>query len=99
MLTKENRYYMYHRRVSTAFVFIVLFTMIEVICAIAAWKLFGKNLWDKLHEAFSFDEAAIAATIENSVQDDNTVDDGRSSAAGSQYNTEEEDEDGYLTED
>ncbi|CAO0789722.1 unnamed protein product [Mucor circinelloides] len=88
------RYYMYHRRVSTAFAFIALFTMIEVICAMAAWRMFGKNLWDKLHEAFSIDELATTATVENS-----THDDGRSSAVASQYNTEEEDEeDGYLTE-
>ncbi|KAK4517371.1 uncharacterized protein ATC70_000706 [Mucor velutinosus] len=88
------RYYMYHRRVSTAFVFIALFTMIEVICAMAAWKMFGKNMWDKLHEAFSIDELAATATVENSAQDD-----GRSSAVASQYNTEEEEEeDGYLTE-
>lgn len=88
------RYYMYHRRVSTAFAFIALFTMIEVICAMAAWRMFGKNLWDKLHEAFSIDELATTATVENSMHDD-----GRSSAVASQYNTEEEDEeDGYLTE-
>ncbi|CEP09357.1 hypothetical protein [Parasitella parasitica] len=71
------RYYMYHRRISTASAFVVLFTMIEIVCALAAWKMFGKNLWVKLHELFSVDE-------------DNDV--------ASQYNTEEEDEDGYLTE-
>ncbi|KAI8645962.1 putative adipose-regulatory protein-domain-containing protein [Parasitella parasitica] len=81
------RYYMYHRRVSTAFIFIVLFTMIEAVCAIAAWKMFGKNLWNKLHETFSMDEASL----EDSVQDH---------AVASQYDTDEEEEDGdsYLTE-
>ncbi|RCH81209.1 hypothetical protein CU098_000904, partial [Rhizopus stolonifer] len=34
------RYYMYHQRMTTAFIFIVLFTSIEVIFAIAAWNMF-----------------------------------------------------------
>jgi hypothetical protein len=85
---------MYHRRIATAFVFIVLFTTIEVIFAMAAWNVFGKNLWDKLHGAFSTDELAV------SEKDDETD----SAAAGSngqseeRYQTDDDDED-YLTED
>jgi hypothetical protein len=76
---------MYHRRISTAIVFIVIFTLIEVVCAVGAWRAFGKNLWDKLHEAFSTDEIAVVA-------EEVTVE--------PVYNTEdEENEDGYVTED
>ncbi|KAI9256218.1 putative adipose-regulatory protein-domain-containing protein [Sporodiniella umbellata] len=45
------RYYMYHKRISTAIVFMLLFTVIELICASIAWRSFGKNLWGKIHEA------------------------------------------------
>ncbi|KAI8384098.1 putative adipose-regulatory protein-domain-containing protein [Blakeslea trispora] len=53
---KGLRYYMYHKRMTTAFIFIFLFTFIEVIFAFIAWNAFGKNLWEKLQEAFSTDE-------------------------------------------
>lgn len=46
---------MYHRRITTAFVFMILFTVIELICASIAWKAFGKSLWDKLHDAFAME--------------------------------------------
>lgn len=36
--------------------FMILFTVIELICASIAWKSFGKNLWDKIHEAFTSEE-------------------------------------------
>ncbi|KAJ8661207.1 hypothetical protein O0I10_002956 [Lichtheimia ornata] len=45
------RYYMYHRRLVTAIGFVILFTVIEIICAAVAWKFFGQNLWNKVHEA------------------------------------------------
>lgn len=80
---------MYHKRITTAVIFIVLFTVIEVVCAMAAWKAFGKNLWDKLHEAFSTDE--ITAEEEQNQESITTVDEPTT------YHTEEED--GYLTED
>lgn len=70
---------MYHRRITTAVIFIVLFTAIEVVFAMGAWRVFGKNLWDKLHEAFSTDE--IAVTEEEQHTED-----------------EQEETDGYLTE-
>ncbi|KAI9251633.1 putative adipose-regulatory protein-domain-containing protein [Helicostylum pulchrum] len=84
------RYYMYHRRISTAIVFMILFTVIEVVFASIAWKVFGENLWGKLNELFAAEEIAaseVDATIERS----------------SQYNTDEEveeddDDDAYLTE-
>lgn len=42
---------MYHRRLVTAIGFVILFTVIEIICAAVAWKFFGQNLWNKVHEA------------------------------------------------
>lgn len=50
------RYYMYHKKITTAIMFMILFTVIELICASIAWKSFGKNLWDKIHEAFTSEE-------------------------------------------
>ncbi|KAI8142057.1 putative adipose-regulatory protein-domain-containing protein [Fennellomyces sp. T-0311] len=49
---KGLRYYMYHRRFVTALGFIVMFILIEVICAAIAWKFFGQNLWNKIHALF-----------------------------------------------
>ncbi|KAI9499264.1 putative adipose-regulatory protein-domain-containing protein [Zychaea mexicana] len=46
------RYYMYHRRFITALGFIVMFILIEMICAAIAWKFFGQNLWNKIHAVF-----------------------------------------------
>ncbi|KAI8377169.1 putative adipose-regulatory protein-domain-containing protein [Choanephora cucurbitarum] len=56
---KGLRYYMYHKRMTTAFIFIFLFTFIEVVFTFVAWNMFGKNLWDKLQEAFSTDELHV----------------------------------------
>ena len=42
---------MYHRRLVTAIGFVILFTVIEIVCAAVAWKFFGQNLWNKVHEA------------------------------------------------
>lgn len=76
---------MYHRRITTAFIFIVLFTVIEIIFASIAWKIFGQSLWDKLNQMFSTDEI-VASETEEIV--DRPV---------SQYNTDDDDD--YLTED
>lgn len=46
------RYFMYHRRIVTALGFIVMFIIIELICAAIAWRFFGQNLWNALHSAF-----------------------------------------------
>ncbi|KAI9278620.1 putative adipose-regulatory protein-domain-containing protein [Phascolomyces articulosus] len=46
------RYYMYHRRFVTASGFVVMFILIEIICAAIAWKFFGQNLWNKIHAVF-----------------------------------------------
>ncbi|KAI8081530.1 putative adipose-regulatory protein-domain-containing protein [Halteromyces radiatus] len=51
------RYYMYHRRIPTAITFIILFMLIELLCATVAWKSFGQNLWLKIHDLF--EEAAL----------------------------------------
>jgi hypothetical protein len=76
---------MYHRRITTAFIFIVLFTVIEIIFASIAWKIFGQSLWDKLNQMFSTGEI-VASETEEIV--DRPV---------SQYNTDDDDD--YLTED
>ena len=79
---------MYYRRVSTAFVFIVLFTMIELVFASIAWKSFGQNLWDKLNGAFSTTDEIIS--LENNEDESETP-------LRSRYNTDDDDD--YLTED
>lgn len=85
------RYYMYHRRISTAIIFMLLFTVIEIIFASIAWKVFGQNLWEKLNELFAAEE--IVTT-----EPDNLTE------RTSQYNSDDEvveDDDGddaYLTE-
>ena len=43
---------MYHRRFVTASGFIIMFIIIEIICAAIAWKFFGQNLWNKIHAVF-----------------------------------------------
>jgi hypothetical protein len=85
---------MYYRRVSTAFVFIVLFTMIELIFASIAWKSFGKNMWDKLNEAFSTTDEIIS---EEDLVVDGTTETVEESEIPSRYNTDDDDD--YLTED
>lgn len=45
------RYFMYHRRIVTALGFIVMFIIIELVCAAIAWRFFGQNLWNALHSA------------------------------------------------
>lgn len=81
---------MYHRRISTAIVFMILFTMIEIVFASIAWKVFGENLWAKLNELFAAEEIA-ASEVDAATE------------RTSQYNTDEEveeddDDDAYLTE-
>ncbi|ORZ25213.1 putative adipose-regulatory protein-domain-containing protein [Absidia repens] len=51
------RYYMYHRRIPTAITFIVIFMLIELLCATVAWKSFGQKFWYKIHDLF--EEAAL----------------------------------------
>ncbi|KAG1449177.1 hypothetical protein G6F46_000254 [Rhizopus delemar] len=60
------RYYMYHKRITTAFVFMILFTVIELICASIAWRSFGKNLWDKLHDVFNAEEEQEHVSVNTS---------------------------------
>lgn len=94
---------MYHRRVSTAFVFIALFTVIEIIFASLAWKAFGQNMWEKLNEAFATDELTITTAGEGDVNAEReTVTEGGNETlptnnTNSRYNTDDDDE--YLTED
>lgn len=88
---------MYHRRIGTAFVFIVLFTIIEIIFAMVAWKMFGKNVWDKIHEAFSSDEFAVSERDENETNTAESNDQLEQEA--NRYQTEDDDDDDYLTED
>ncbi|KAG2201340.1 hypothetical protein INT47_001428 [Mucor saturninus] len=80
------RYYMYHRRITTAFIFMVLFTVIELIFASIAWKVFGQNLWEKLNQLFSADDVVSEEAEEIPHR------------PVSQYNTDDDDDD-YLTED
>jgi hypothetical protein len=87
---------MYHRRIATAFVFIVLFTAIEVIFAMAAWKMFGKNLWDKLHQIFSTDELAVSEKDELTAAGSSTASDEHET---NHDQTEDDNDDDYLTED
>ncbi|SAM05110.1 hypothetical protein [Absidia glauca] len=55
------RYYMYHRRIPTAITFIVIFMVIELLCATVAWKSFGQKLWYKIHDLF--EEAALEQQV------------------------------------
>ena len=82
---------MYHRRVSTAFIFIVLFTIIELVFASIAWKTFGKNMWDNLHEAFATDELVLS-------QEDDAILNTTEEIFSPAEITDNEDDD-YLTED
>jgi hypothetical protein len=90
---------MYHRRIATAFVFIVLFTAIEVIFASIAWRTFGQNLWEKLMDVFSSEQLVTEeeAVIE---EGENQQEEGKGAEEiVSQYNTDdEEDEEAYETE-
>lgn len=86
---------MYHRKITTAIVFIFLFTAIEVVFAMGAWRVFGKNLWDKLHEAFSTDE--ISTTAEEEEQQQEVV--SEEQPQDNTHVTTDEEEDGYMTED
>ncbi|SAL96315.1 hypothetical protein [Absidia glauca] len=52
------RYYMYHRRIPTAVTFIVIFMLIELMCATVAWKSFGQNLWFSIRDLFEVEEVA-----------------------------------------
>ncbi|KAI9316380.1 putative adipose-regulatory protein-domain-containing protein [Dichotomocladium elegans] len=69
------RYYMYHRRLITAIGFIAMFIGIEVICAAVAWKFFGQNMWNKLHDALgqmenTTEDAVVAAEDTQPTGDD-----------------------------
>lgn len=91
---------MYHRRVATAFIFIVLFTTIEVIFASIAWRAFGENLWEKLTSVFEQD--IIVEDKEKPVevegeQEEEEVEEGEGEGETSQYHTEDDAE--YETED
>ncbi|KAI9480614.1 MAG: putative adipose-regulatory protein-domain-containing protein [Benjaminiella poitrasii] len=79
------RYYMYHRRIATAIAFIVLFTLVEIVFAIGAWRVFGRGLWNKLDEAFTMTDELVTMpaneegnhpdqqyTMEEDNDDDNT---------------------------
>jgi hypothetical protein len=52
---------MYHRRIPTAITFIVIFMVIELLCATVAWKSFGQKLWYKIHDLF--EEAALEQQV------------------------------------
>lgn len=52
---------MYHRRIPTAITFIVIFMLIELLCATVAWKSFGQKLWYKIHDLF--EEAALEQQV------------------------------------
>lgn len=62
-----------------------LFTVIELIFASIAWRVFGQNLWEKLNQVLSAEEPPASETEEVA---DRSV---------SQYNTDDDDD--YLTED
>lgn len=47
---------MYHRRIPTAVTFIVIFMLIELMCATVAWKSFGQNLWFSMRDLFEVEE-------------------------------------------
>ncbi|KAI7867799.1 putative adipose-regulatory protein-domain-containing protein [Spinellus fusiger] len=47
------RYHMYYHRIITAFVFALIFSLIELVCAVVAWRVFGQGLWNKLNKAFA----------------------------------------------
>ncbi|KAI7898335.1 putative adipose-regulatory protein-domain-containing protein [Cokeromyces recurvatus] len=65
------RYYMYHRRILTAIIFIVLFTLLEAIFAIGAWNVFGKKLWYKLNKVLlPTNEFVTVPIIEEEDDDD-----------------------------
>jgi hypothetical protein len=42
------RYYMYFHYISTGFIFITSFAIIEFIFAAITWKVFGEGLWHQL---------------------------------------------------
>jgi hypothetical protein len=44
----------------------ILFTVIELICASIAWRSFGKNLWDKLHDVFNAEEEQEHVSVNTS---------------------------------
>lgn len=62
-----------------------LFTVIELIFASIAWRVFGQNLWEKLNQVLSAEEPPASEAEEVA---DRPV---------SQYNTDDDDD--YLTED
>jgi hypothetical protein len=47
---------MYHQRIPTAVIFIVIFMLIELMCATVAWKSFGQNLWFSIRDLFEVEE-------------------------------------------
>ncbi|KAI7854643.1 putative adipose-regulatory protein-domain-containing protein [Circinella umbellata] len=81
------RHYMYHRRFITASGFIIMFILIEIICAAIAWKFFGQNLWNKIHAVF--EQMELEEQLRREEQEN--PEDG--SVAAENHN--EEEEDGY----
>jgi hypothetical protein len=83
---------MYHRRISTATVFIILFTCIELIFASVAWRMFGQAMWEKLNEAFESDEDVSNEEEEEqvSIEDREEQQQTESQYTDDEYLTEEE---------
>lgn len=53
---------MYFHRIMTGFTFILMFTIIEFIFAVLAWKGFGERLWSKLYQSFK-DQAGMDGVV------------------------------------
>ncbi|KAI8996871.1 putative adipose-regulatory protein-domain-containing protein [Pilobolus umbonatus] len=85
------RYYMYHRKFITATVFILLFTVIEIMFAIVAWRVFGQSLWLKINGSFPTEDESTNSQVEEDVN-----------VAGNRLNednTYHSDDDEYISED
>ena len=79
---------MYHRRFVTASGFIIMFIIIEIICAAIAWKFFGQNLWNKIHAVFEQMELEEQLRREEQEQENP---EGESVTTGENHDEEEDD--------
>jgi hypothetical protein len=69
------RYYMYFHYISTGFIFISSFAIIEFICAAITWKVFGEGLWHQLQmmvDATEEEEEEKSETSDMTPNDDSS---------------------------